>query len=105
MSRGHGIIEQTILAACVSGELKPLVYIAQQVDYDPAKLSVRQSFSRAARNLAWEKGLADLYDLSVPTVTGLSGPTNYRDITCVCRSGLEITDQMWTSLDLSWLSR
>ncbi len=60
MSRGHGKIERIILDATTNGlqvthwgvfQMLPLGFIARTAGYDATKLSVRQSFNRAARNL------------------------------------------------------
>lgn len=96
VSRGHGTIEQTILAAADSGRLLPLVYIAQVTHHDPDRLPVRQSFARAARRLE-DQGLIDLHYIRMPTATNsrTGNPVNERPVLCSARAGTDITDDMW----------
>jgi hypothetical protein len=90
MSRGHGEVQRTILAAVHRFDsLQPLVSIAKMGGYDPAELAVRQSFRRAARRLR-DAGQVDLYTVRAPTAVGLGGPTNRRRLLCACRPGLTV---------------
>jgi hypothetical protein len=92
MSRGHGAVERAILTNIQHEDnLLPLVFIALVAGYDHTKESVRQSFRRAAHQLQ-KQGLVDIRTITAPTADGLSGPTNYRRILCVCRPGLTDRD-------------
>jgi hypothetical protein len=76
-----------ILDAAGHGSVYPLLYVAKVYGYDVTRLSVRQSFARAARRLADEKHVA-LWTLRVPTThNALTGYGTYRTITCVSRFG------------------
>jgi hypothetical protein len=76
VSKGPGIIQRLILDAASNGvtprpegsplfpaepKVYPLLYIAHAAGYDTTKLSVRQSFARAARKLA-ANGQIDLWN-------------------------------------------
>jgi hypothetical protein len=87
-------VQSAILDAVATGGVHPLLAIAADNGYDPATVSVRQSFARAARALADAREV-HLWDLSVPTAHNeLSGFTNYRDIVCVSDTD-DPTDEDW----------
>jgi hypothetical protein len=110
MSRGHGAVERAILkqaehrATQLNGEvthgaLVTLPYIAWLNHQDWVKKSVRQSFSRAARNLA-DQGIVDLYEYSMAYARDYAGrPTKYLRTLSVCPPGLEITDEVVDNMD------
>jgi hypothetical protein len=97
MSRGHGRIQQHILDAVdLHGGVWPLITIADANGYDITKLSVRQSFSRAAQKLAAEHRVAR-WTIWVPSArNGLTGDlTLPREIMCVTPVDLDSTDRNW----------
>lgn len=95
MSRGHGAVERAILSVTGDSDptvasLYPLVFIAHVRGYNPMKLSVRQSFTRAGHRLA-QRGLVRLYRVPVATAgSNIHGPTGYRKILCACNPSLEV---------------
>ncbi len=93
MSKGPGTIQRLILDAIHDGgifepapdaKVYPLLYIAHAAGYDVTKLSVRQSFTRAARKLD-DSGEVNLWTL--PAYTGQKNATGgtsvNREVMCV----------------------
>jgi len=96
MSKGPGTIQRLILDATRNGGVHPLLHIMTTAGHDITKLSVRQSFSRAARRLA-DDGYITLWATTVPTIhSALRGLSNPRDITCVSARNVQPSDEDWT---------
>jgi hypothetical protein len=75
----------------------PLLWIAKTNGYDITKLSVRQSFTRAARTLAEAEAVDLMYVRWATAHSALSGDTNHRSVTCVTAPGMDarLTDDDW----------
>lgn len=102
MSRGPGTVQQLILEAARTGKVYPLLWIAKVGDYDITKLSVRQSFRRAARTLA-ATGKIEIWTINVPTATNDLGFTYDRDVACIMlpEQNDYLTDDDWDNCRLA----
>jgi len=83
VGKGPGTIQQLILDATRHGGLYPVLFIAKAHDYNITKLSVRQSFSRAAYRL-FDHDKVSILSPRVPTAYSETyGLTNRREVLCV----------------------
>ena len=100
MSRGPGTIQRTILDAVTNGvggdfpdaRFLPVLVIADKAGYDTTKLSVRQSFTRAAYALEGKDSVAVwLIRVSAGASTVISRARIEREMLCVAPAGYEPT--------------
>jgi hypothetical protein len=101
MSRGPDAVEQTILEHTQRGGIWPVIFLAKASGRDISDLSVRRSFTGAARQLHM-KDLVELWWITAPTAhITRDSPSNSGDVMCVSQPGVELTSQLlWQVRDM-----
>jgi hypothetical protein len=100
VSRRPEAVEQTILEHTQKGGIWPVIFLAKSSGRDISDPSVRQSFSRAARQLQME-GLVEMWWIITSARITLHSPSNSGDVMCVSRPGVELTTQLlWQVRDM-----
>jgi hypothetical protein len=96
MSRGHGAVERAILKAVQHRFVAlPTVVALAGDQWDWANQSVRQSFTRAARNLR-DQGLIQIGYYPLPVgIDGLTGEIITRDTMCVAEPDRDLTRERY----------